>query len=385
MNPSSSNAKNIGSSTLIPEHRWLRPKHLDSFWEFYQSQAGFKVEEFGKSEENRSLRAIRWGSGPKRLLLWSQMHGNEPTATLAISDLLEELAQPRYAELAQELEIVFIPMLNPDGSERFQRRNALGIDLNRDALSQSSREMQAFFGFLERFNPHWAFNLHDQRNIFSAGQSLQTATLSFLAPSADQERTLTDLRKSTMQLIAGIHQHLKAMAPKNFGRYTDEFYPRALGDNLMKKGIPTLLFECGHYPGDMLRRKARSLSSTGILAAMTLIAADTWSEYSVEDYYQIPENGQQLRDLLFRQVQFEGRSFDLSLMLKEIPNFETDQLEQLYWLDDVGDLQHLQGIEEIPSANLVSYKEMRLEAPANFKMEVGQTEYLFKDGILRKH
>jgi hypothetical protein len=42
----------------------------------------------GLSAEGRPLYAVRFGSGPQRVLAWSQMHGDEPTHTLALADLL---------------------------------------------------------------------------------------------------------------------------------------------------------------------------------------------------------------------------------------------------------------------------------------------------------
>lgn len=37
--------------------------------------------------------------------------------------------------LKSKLNLKFIPMINPDGAEVFKRRNAIDIDLNRDAIS----------------------------------------------------------------------------------------------------------------------------------------------------------------------------------------------------------------------------------------------------------
>ena len=79
------------------------------------------------------------GRGPFKVLLWSQMHGDEPTATSALFDLFEYLyrhrAEDPAARILDALTLHAVPMLNPDGAEKFTRRNAQGIDVNRDAAA----------------------------------------------------------------------------------------------------------------------------------------------------------------------------------------------------------------------------------------------------------
>ena len=92
----------------------------------------------GTSVEGRAIHHLTVGRGAKAVLLWSQMHGDEPTATSALFDLCQWLVthrqEPVVARLLDSLTLHIVPMLNPDGAERFQRRNAQGIDINRDAL-----------------------------------------------------------------------------------------------------------------------------------------------------------------------------------------------------------------------------------------------------------
>ena len=49
----------------------------------------FRMEQIGESVEGRSINHVQVGSGSTRILLWSQMHGDEPTATSALFDLFE--------------------------------------------------------------------------------------------------------------------------------------------------------------------------------------------------------------------------------------------------------------------------------------------------------
>src|SRR5690606_19531143 len=182
----------------------------------------------------------------------------ESNATHAILDLLEIFRN--HAELKEELfskiSLDFVLMLNPDGSEKWTRRNALDIDINRDFLKESSKEILVLKELYTKKKYDYALNLHEQRTIFST-DGVHPATLSFLAPSQDFERTLTVGRQKSMAVISRIFEKLNPLLPNQIARYTDAFYPTSLGDNLMRKGIPNVLFEGGHFQNDYLRKETR--------------------------------------------------------------------------------------------------------------------------------
>ncbi len=368
---------------LLPASRWIRHKHIEALISYAERSNNLITSKIGESEEGRSLHTIRWGRGDKRLFIWTQMHGNEPTASHALDQFIQDLEHnPELQVLKDKIQIAIIPLLNPDGAERFQRRNALGIDLNRDAVARSSKEMKVFFRFMENFNPAWAFNMHDQRNIFSVGAQDNCASLSFLAASPDENRSISLERKASMQLISALMPNLEAQLSGHFGRYTDEFYPKALGDNLMKMGIPNILFEAGYFPNDDLRTKASALISNALIDSVQLIAEDKWQFVDTENYFLIPENKQKLRDLILRAVKFRNCKMDLALMKKEIPNPDRDELDLVYELVDIGDLSHLKGITEKEGGQINSLKDININQLANFSLDDGQL-YNFKDGVLQ--
>ena len=86
--------------------------------------------------------------------MWSQMHGDEPTATSALFDLYEYLqrhrSEPHVQRMLSALTVHIVPMLNPDGAERWQRRNVQGLDINRDALLLQSPEGQLLKNLRDR-------------------------------------------------------------------------------------------------------------------------------------------------------------------------------------------------------------------------------------------
>ena len=47
----------------------------------------FSLKPLGQSVEGREINLISFGSGKNSILCWSQMHGNESTATMALFDL----------------------------------------------------------------------------------------------------------------------------------------------------------------------------------------------------------------------------------------------------------------------------------------------------------
>ena len=107
---------------------------------------GLKVEEVGRSYANREIYQVEFGKGATKIFLWSQMHGDEPTATSALIDMFAYLQDNRDKDWVKQIEknltIRVVPMLNPDGAELYQRYNLQSIDINRDAALLRTSEAQ---------------------------------------------------------------------------------------------------------------------------------------------------------------------------------------------------------------------------------------------------
>jgi len=307
-----------------------------------------KIE--GVSENGTSIYSLKIGTGSKKVLIWSQMHGNESTGTKAVFDLFKFLDGPVGLESVQETilkncTLVFIPILNPDGAEVFTRVNANEIDLNRDAVALLAKESKLLRGVLDVFNPDFCFNLHDQRTIFNVEGTKNPATISFLAPSEDLDRTLTQGRKETMSVIVSMNELLSQIIPNHIGRYTDEFYPTATGDNFQKLGHNTVLIEAGHYYEDYDRDEVRKYNFFALLQGLSFIASvGDYSNY--QPYFEIPNNDKKCFDIVYRNVKEEnGGIVDVAYQYDYIVKdnvlcFEKNEVER-------GDLKGFTGHKEV--------------------------------------
>ncbi len=254
----------------------------------------FAFERVGTSLEGRSINMIATGSGPFRVLLWSQMHGDEPTATAALFDVFEYLrrhgSDPAVQRILSALTLYVVPMLNPDGAERFQRRNAQGIDINRDALGQQTPEGQLLKSLRDRFNPNVGFNLHNQGWNISVGDPPKPASISLLSVAYDKERSENAGRKLTKRLCAVIRDALEPFASGQIGRYDDEFEVRAFGDNLTLWGTPVVLIETGPFPAAEPDPVLIRLNFIGIVSALDALATGNVDKADPQRYETLPVN-----------------------------------------------------------------------------------------------
>ncbi|MGV3539510.1 MAG: M14 family zinc carboxypeptidase, partial [Rufibacter sp.] len=171
-------------------HRRFKHQDIVPLLENLKQNKLFEVKVAGKSVEGRDIYLVKVGTGKTKVMLWSQMHGDESTATMALFDIFNFLQKsdqldPLRQEILKNTTLYFVPMLNPDGAEAFKRRNALDIDLNRDALRLQSPEAKLLKSLRDSLKPEFGFNLHDQSRLYSVGTSSKTATISFLAPAYD--------------------------------------------------------------------------------------------------------------------------------------------------------------------------------------------------------
>jgi hypothetical protein len=266
-----------------------------------RSSPDLQLEEVGRSVEGRALHLVRAGRGPQRVLLWSQMHGDEPTATGALLDVLSYLSQhrrePFVARTLEGVTILAMPMLNPDGAMRAQRRNALGIDINRDARALQTPEGQALKAVRERYQPQFAFNLHDQSGRRTVGGSGKLAAVALLAPPFDWEESDNPVRVRAKKLAAVIAQGLAPFVYGHISRYDAGFMPRAFGDAMQAWGTSTVLLETGGWYRDDPQFMVR-LNFVAILTALHAIATGAVELANPALYDALPENGDPLYDLL---------------------------------------------------------------------------------------
>ena len=279
----------------------------------------FSVIEIGKSFKSKSIYKITIGTGKIKVLMWSQMHGNESTGTKAMFDLFNFIINPLDLEnlrdtILNNCTLICIPMLNPDGAKAYTRLSAQKIDLNRDVIAIKAPESKLLQDVLHAINPQYCFNLHDQRTIFSVGESNNPATLSFLAPSEEKERIVTNGRKKTMRIISGMFKDLSHILPNQIGRYTDEFYPTATGDNFQKEGYNTILIEAGHFKNDYERALTRKYNFIALISGLVQMYS---RKTNYKTYFKIPENKKQYLDLIYTNLIINSVKITYGVLFKE--------------------------------------------------------------------
>ena len=263
-----------------------------------------QLQEIGKSVQGKSIYEYQIGQGPTRVFLWSQMHGNESTTTKGIFDFLNLLhsGTDLANQFLNEYTFCCIPMLNPEGASLYTRANANDVDLNRDSQDLSQPESNLLRAIFERFQPNYCFNLHDQRTIYGVAMSGKPATMSFLAPSYNEERDVNESRLKAINVIAGINQLLQDYIPGQIGRFDDSFNINCVGDTFQYLGVPTILFEAGHYPNDYEREETRKFVFYSLISAFMNISENDIVSNRLAEYLNISQNNPVFCDFLYKYV-----------------------------------------------------------------------------------
>ncbi|HRP07516.1 MAG TPA: M14 family zinc carboxypeptidase [Gemmatimonadales bacterium] len=340
-----------------------------------------QVEEVGRSIQGREIRTVTFGHGAVRVLLWSQMHGDEATATMALADIFAFLAAPGENpvrdRIGEKLTVVFIPMLNPDGAELFQRQNAIGIDVNRDARRLVTPEAQTLKAVRDRIQPDFGFNLHDQSARTRVGRGGGQAAIALLAPASDMQRSWGPVRVRARLLAAYLARDFANGVPGAIAKYDDSHEPRAFGDLMQQWGVSTVLIESGAIAGDPQKQRLRTLNAVSILGALDAIATGAYRNEDPEQYERLPFNAGGAADLLVRggSIVLPGSPpirADITI------NFDDSVARTGGRISDIGDLQSAIALDTVDATGRFLHASpgsltardgatwLRLGSPANF-------------------
>ncbi|RUO63079.1 M14 family zinc carboxypeptidase [Pseudidiomarina insulisalsae] len=360
--------------SLWQQHKWpdlatrqLTYTQIEPVLDALSALPMIRHQHIGRSYLGTPIRRFSIGQGPLVLLAWTQMHGNESTATAAVLDWLKLLSSEKLTELPpdwqQLMTLHVIPMLNPDGAAAGTRETAQGIDMNRDALARQTPEGRLLWQQVQELKPSVAFNLHDQNPYYAAGPQGEPATIAFLAPAYHPDKHVDGPRLRAKQLIAHMRQILSHYLPKGIGRYDDSYSERSFGDAIAGCGASTILIESGAHRDDSTRQVARRLNVIALQAALSAVLSGVYQDYSLADYYAIPANfADGFVDIKITQLTIDDGQH--APYLADILLKCRDNDTSAYVIEFVGDARGQRGLRELSAQGLTWKQLPRLGAAA---------------------
>ena len=326
--------------------RYITLAEIEPLLQKFNSGNNLKI--IGHSVLGKPIYKYELGSGKTRILLWSQMHGNESTTTKALFDFLNLLnGNSEFANnLINRFTFCCLPMLNPDGATLYTRENANKVDLNRDSQTLSQPESKLLRETFESFKPDFCYNLHDQRTIFGVGNGVdKPATVSFLAPSYNEEREINAVRQKAIEVIVAMNRVLQTYIPNQVGRFDDSFNINCIGDTFQSLGVPTILIEAGHFQNDYFREFTRKYVFIALIVSFKYIYENDIVCNKIQEYLNISHNKVCFYDFVYKNIKI---SYDNN---KIITNFAIQFKEELIdnhlyfnaYIASIGDLKDFSG------------------------------------------
>ncbi len=335
-----------------------------------------QLKTVGFSVADKPIYSYNIGSGNTKILIWSQMHGNESTTTKAIFDFLNLLHSDSEIaiQFLENFTFCILPILNPDGAALYTRENANQVDLNRDFNDLSQPESKLLMQVFEDFMPDFCYNMHDQRTIHGIESSKLPATVSFLSPSYNEACEYNENRIKAAGVILEMNKMLQMFIPNQVGRFDDSFNINCAGETFQSKGIPTILFESGHFIGDFDRETTRKYIFFAIINSFFTIKENSFKSRIVEDYLLIPQNNAQFFDFIYKNVRIISNNNNI------LTTFAAQYIEELTdgkivfkaKIEKIGNLENCFGHFEFDAEGLVFSNNFGntpiLESEANFKL-----------------
>jgi len=347
-----------------------------------------QLKHVGNSVQQKPIYTYQIGTGKTKIFLWSQMHGNESTTTKALLDFINFLNSDTELAimLLEDFTFFFFSLLNPDGAELYTRENANKVDLNRDSQDLTQPESTTLRGVFEVFQPDYCFNLHDQRTIFGVADTGKPATVSFLAPSYNEARDINTTRLKAINVIANINKVLQNYIPGQVGRFDDSFNINCIGDTFQYLGVPTILFEAGHFPDDYQREETRKYIFISLLASFTTLSENDIVDNEITQYLNIPQNKVVFYDFMYKNIKinYAGNKIITNFAIQYKEELINDKLSFIAYIAAIDNLESYFGHYEYDAQGAL-YSDNQDNLPkinqiANFSLD---DAVVFVNGMIK--
>ena len=127
----------------------------------------FEMEIGGFSHKHREIPVVffpkrnQWKGQNPTIMIFAQQHGNEPSGKEALLMLIHELHLNPVKYDFRKINLILVPLVNPDGNETYRRRNGKRYDLNRNHVILTEPETQTLHKIFHQYNPDVTLDVHE--------------------------------------------------------------------------------------------------------------------------------------------------------------------------------------------------------------------------------
>lgn len=231
-----------------------------SAWSFTGRTICHTVSTFGTSAQGRALNAYHFGSGNTAVLYTGSIHGNETSTRALMNRWIDELEE-KARSIPAGVQVVVVPVINPDGYARGTRVNANNVDLNRNfatndwqkdittvnnqpfpggggASAMSESETQAIAALARALRPKVILSYHSIGGMVAANQAGNSSAWAAAYAGKSGYRNITGQSDSNFEYsISGT---------------ADDWYAQALG-------LPSILIELGSHSYHQFERNQAAM------------------------------------------------------------------------------------------------------------------------------
>lgn len=158
--------------TPLEESNYTRLTSYDELISFLENavklNSKLSMDFIAESVEGRKIPSIKISSGEFgtdkekiKVLIFAQQHGNEPSGKEGALLLIRGFAKEDYDSLLSRIDLIIVPQMNPDGSEKDVRRNGNDADLNRDHLTLLQPETTGLHKLFDEYIPETTMDVHE--------------------------------------------------------------------------------------------------------------------------------------------------------------------------------------------------------------------------------